>query len=96
MYKPILTRQHPNDPSGIQRIYRFPNGYGASVVQTTSSYGGYEGKWELAVIHSNRDDIDNFELCYNTEITSDVRGWLSEAEVEEILKQIEALPSGKE
>ena len=34
---------------GLQHIYKFPNGYGASVIKTDYSYGGKNGLWELAV-----------------------------------------------
>lgn len=35
---------------GIQRVYKFSNGFGASVVKHEFSYGGRKGLWELAVI----------------------------------------------
>lgn len=70
---------------GVQKIYRFANGYGASVVRHAYSYGGRSGSWELAVLDENDD------LCYDTEITSDVIGWLDEADVDVILAQIERL-----
>ena len=66
---------------GIQKVYQFPNGYGASVIKHDFSYGGPEGKWELAVL---KDE----ELCYSTNITSDVMGYLNDPEVDQILKQI--------
>lgn len=69
---------------GVQKIYRFENGYGASVVRHTYSYG-YPNMWELAVLDENDD------LCYDTEITSDVIGWLDWTDVEVILAQIERL-----
>jgi len=34
---------------GTQRRYKFPNGYGASVVRGPYTYGGPEGLFELAV-----------------------------------------------
>ena len=35
---------------GIQKIYRFKNNFGASVVKHPYSYGGEKDLWELAVI----------------------------------------------
>ncbi len=35
---------------GFQSVYRFPNGYGASVVCYAGSHGGKDGLFELAVI----------------------------------------------
>lgn len=69
---------------GIQKVYSFPNGYGASVVKHSYSYGGKDGKWELAVLKCE-------DLCYNTDITSDVLGYLNDPEVDSYLRQIEKL-----
>lgn len=35
---------------GVQALFRFPNGFGASVVQSIGSYGHEDGLWELAVL----------------------------------------------
>jgi len=74
--------------SGTQRIIRFNNGYGASIVNHSFSYGT-----EMAVIRFNGSNIDNFDLCYTTPITDDVLGHLSEEDVERYLNLIELLPS---
>jgi hypothetical protein len=63
----------------------FANGYGASVLQRRGSYGHDQGLYELAVL---ADD----GLCYDTPITDDVLGHLSEERVTEALRQIAALP----
>lgn len=76
---------------GIQKIYRFENHYGASVVKHNFSYGGKIGKWELAVIKFNSLDNFDFKLIYNTPITDDVIGYLDESEIDEILKNIKDL-----
>jgi hypothetical protein len=66
------------------RIY-FDNGYGASIVSHTFSYGGKSGLYELAVL---KDD----ELHYDNPIANgDVRGFLTEDAVTELLSQIEKL-----
>ena len=72
---------------GSQRIYRFSNGYGASVVRHEHSYGGGQGLFELAVLDSND------ELCYDTPITNDVIGWLTHEQVDELLDKISKLPA---
>jgi len=111
--KPVLVRKMPFG-DGIQRIYRFPNGYGASVVRVKFDFndpigrflgafcalmGGYfgsytdnENEWELAVIKFKSEKNDDFELCYDTSITDDVIGHLTEEEVEKILHKIKNLP----
>lgn len=68
----------------IQAVIEFENGYGASVIKGRNTYGGKEGLYELAV-------LKNGNLCYDTEITSDVLGYLTEAEVTTFLMQIERL-----
>jgi len=73
---------------GIQYLSFYPNGYGASIVQHKYSYGHDQGLWELAVIKGTEED---WNICYDTTITSDVLGYLSEADVEDVLLQIEAL-----
>lgn len=77
---------------GIQKLYSFENGYGASVVRHRYSYGGRDGLWELAVIRFGSDG--DYELVYDTPITSDVLGHLSDSEVEDVLRKIAALPIG--
>jgi hypothetical protein len=71
---------------GIRYLAKFPNGYGASIVMNGLSYGGRKGLWELAVLDDRED------LCYDTPITDDVLGYLTEDDVNEILDRIEELP----
>ena len=75
--------------SGEQHIYRFANGYGASVVRGPYTYGGPDGLFELGVIVF---DGDKWELTYDTPITDDVLGYLDLPEVAKILVRIAALP----
>ncbi len=91
MKTPTFERLHRRDPAGVQKLYRFPNGYGASVIRTQSSYGGRSGLWELAVIKYCGDGIDAFHLTYETPITDDVVGYLTDEEVDKLLTQVEEL-----
>jgi hypothetical protein len=91
---------------GMHRIYRFPNGYGASVIpevqfdhQTHRPYA-VPNLYELAVLKFKGKELDRtlgmptadeFELCYDTQVTSDVLRALKEHEVNKVLKEIEAL-----
>ncbi len=84
-----LLLEHPIH-SGIQRLYRFGNGYGASVVRHSFSYGSDEGLWELAVIRYLGEN-ERFVLVYDTSVSDDVIGHLSETDVNELLNKIEAL-----
>ncbi len=75
---------------GFQEVYKFENGYGASVISGgTYTYGGEDGLKELAVLKFKEDG--KYSLCYSTEITDDVLGYLTDEDVQRLLKEIEAL-----
>lgn len=78
------------DRRGTQRLFRFPNGFGASVVKHRFSYGGWEGLYELAVIAWESEEMWNID--YTTPITRDVIGYLSLKGVERELENIMRLP----
>jgi hypothetical protein len=72
--------------NGVQCRIQFDNGYGASIVRHNYSYGGKEGLYELAVLD------ENGKLHYDNPVANgDVRGYLNESEVTELLKQIQEL-----
>jgi hypothetical protein len=73
---------------GIQYLAFFPNGYGVSIVQHSFSYGNEKGLWEMAVI---KGDDEDWDIIYDTPITNDVLGHLSENEVDEYVEQVMAL-----
>ena len=68
--------------NNYQNIYKVDNGYGASVICNPTSYGNAMGLFEVAVL-----DKDG-ELCYDTPITDDVKGYLTFREVADILVDI--------
>ncbi len=73
-------------PWGTHWVYRFDNGYGASVIDSPIPTGG--APYELAVLRWLSDM--KFKLDYDTPITSDVlRGDC--AEINQVLKSIAAL-----
>lgn len=74
--------------SGVQAVVFFDNGYGASVIRGTGSYGVGDDLYELAVV---KGDGDSWDLCYTTGITNDVIGHLSEKAITNLLQEIEAL-----
>ena len=80
----LKETNYPHD--GVQHVYEFPNGYGASVIKHDYSYGGKDGLWELAVLNFDLDREG--ALDYNTDITGDVIGYLSWKNVENYLQEI--------
>lgn len=83
----IQSGHHPSG-MGYQILMRFPNRYGASIVRTPFSYGGREGKFELAVL---RWSGENSSIDYTTPITDDVLGYLEKGDVLETLRKIKEL-----
>ena len=75
--------------NGIQAIVKFENNYGSSIVKHMGSYGNKQGLYELAVI--KYDENDNWDIVYDTPITDDVLGYLTEDNVTDYLTQIEQL-----
>ena len=95
----IAEYQHPqlfslritrNMPGDLQILFRFRNGYGASVVQNGTSYGRGD-RYELAVIRYLGPGEHEWSLCYETPITGDVIGHLSISAAHKILNDIGAL-----
>ena len=82
----IVQKGYHDD--GVQYVFKFENNYGASVVKRWGSYGFNKDLWELAVIYWNDDE---WHITYDTDITSDVIGYLTNAEVDELLVQISKL-----
>lgn len=89
-YTPIFEAFH-QDELKEQRVYRFSNGYGASVVRGPKTYGGLEGHWELAVIRFYGDAFHQFDVDTTTCITDKVIGDLADHEVNTLLVAISAL-----
>lgn len=65
-----------------QTIYKFPNGYGASVIKFNYIYFGIE----IAVLRFDADG--NCDIDYSTPITDDVIGGLDEEERDKVLQRI--------
>lgn len=84
-FNDIQFKQHPLHTSGIIGRMFFPNGYGVSVVKHPRSYGGSEGLYEVAILSKNG------KLNYNTPLTSDVIGYLTQDDVDKLLIQVQQL-----
>ena len=79
-FKDYIEKQ--NDLGYPQTIYKFPNGYGASVIKFNYSYFGIE----IAVLRFNENG--NWDIDYSTLITNDVIGGLDEESRDSVLQNI--------
>lgn len=75
----------------MQTVYKFPNGYGASVIEI---YYFEEDYIEVAVVKF--DENGKYHLDFSTPITDDVIGVLDEEERDNVLQQIFDLEKLKE
>lgn len=116
---PVVDRQWPLSTSeedmklmgfgfaGDQLVYRFPNGFGASLVQIcvirkyakdAEVYTGIhpvtdERLWEMSVVYFNSEDDLDFTLTFETSVADDVIRFITDSRAELILRQIKELPS---
>lgn len=81
-----------NDIGYPQTIYKFPNGYGASVIKFNYVYFGIG--IEITVLSFDEDG--NWGIDYSTPITNDVIGGLSEEARDDVLQRIFDLEKLKE
>lgn len=89
----IIDRIHPNSPRfGHQWVFKFPNGYGASLI--TGGSGTY-GQYEIGVVKFHTEEGDSFNLTYSTSVTDDVMGHLDIKGIEKKLKKIKKLKKRK-
>lgn len=73
---------------GVGARATFPNGYTVSVVCHSYSYGGDAGLYELAVMRGGR-------IVYDTPITDDVLGHLTEDDVSAVMREVQELPKAQ-
>jgi hypothetical protein len=84
-FKDIEFKTNPiGEEFGVTSRTKFENGYEASVVKSEYSYGGRDGLYELAIFKDG-------EMCYDTPITNDVIGYLTEDDVTETFVKIQEL-----
>lgn len=91
MVEYMLTKKTHIIGHGTHEIYRFPNDYGASVIQHNYSSGGEEGLYELCVIKFYGENEEDYNPNYETYITDGCIGWLERNKVNEILKEIKKI-----
>lgn len=74
-------------------MYKFDNGYGASVIKSDYSSGHEYDLWELAVFHNGHICYDSVitYICYDSGLTDDVIGHLTATQVNSYLEKISKL-----
>jgi hypothetical protein len=88
-FKDLKFNKFENEERFGEGIYCrvfFKNGLGASIVRHKHSYGGPDGLYELAVLKKDTEDI-----IYDTIVTDDVEGYLTEDDVTNVLVNIQIL-----
>ena len=89
----VVLRDRYDDPfntenDGITYRICFPEvGYGASVIKHYGSYGYEKDLWELALL-TNRDGDGKWNLDYDEIVGWDVLGYLTDEQVNIVLKHI--------
>lgn len=73
---------------GGQIVFKFNNGYGASLIKHNGSYGGDQGLFEIAVL---KFDQNEWDIDYKTRLTNDVLGYLNKSKVDQTLRNIQKL-----
>jgi len=78
---------------GVQLVFKFPNRYGASLIQGPFTYGGPEGLFEVGIIRFVAED--DFELDYDVLFEEGVVGYLAPEECLDLFDEIYNLPEQK-
>ncbi len=72
-----LMKEEASELGGVQRLYKFPSGYGLSAVNSHILHS-YPFAWEIAVIKFASDT--DWSLDYTTPLTSDVEVFSTDEE----------------
>ena len=76
---------------GSQGLIFFPGGYGLSIVRfkipESTVYGSYcdDKTWEVAILKGTKNQ---WEICYDTELTNDVLTYQTEEDINRIIKHV--------
>ena len=87
-YYKAYSETFGKDQFAWQWRFKFDNGFGASVIKHEFSYGFENDLFELAVLEWTGD---YHEITYDTPITNDVIGYLTNDKVMDYLYQIKNL-----
>lgn len=83
-FSEIRERFQKHPYGGIRAVVEFPNGYGASIIQTSFSYGSELGLYEIGILKDG-------SLTYSSGITDDVIPRCDEKKVLSIVRKVASL-----
>lgn len=86
----VMEQAHPKMFGGVQRVYRFKDGYGLSVVNAPILHS-YPFAWEIAVVTGVKSDGSFESLSYDTELTSDVEVFDSDDDANNFIERASVL-----
>jgi hypothetical protein len=75
-----LESENPNEIGGINRVYRFSNGWGLSLINSPMAHA-YKYAWEAAVLNPDGN------LDYSTILTQDVEVFRTEVETNAFIEK---------
>lgn len=87
-YYKLYSQTFDRDPFNWQWRFKFDNGFGASVIKHFGSYGFENDLFEIGILEWDGED---HHLTYDTPISNDVIGYLTNEEVMNYLYQIKGL-----
>lgn len=85
----ICDEPHHTFAPGRQRIYRFANGYGLSLVNCPDLHA-YPFAWEAAVLRDVSEDGEEFSITYQTPLTNDVEVFATDEEANAFIEKARA------
>lgn len=80
-----LVSERKHFGGGVQKIYRFANGFGLSVVNSPILHS-YPFAWEIAVVKNLTEDGNSFDLTYDTPLTNDVEVFMDSATANDFIE----------
>jgi hypothetical protein len=75
---------------GTQRLYRYKNNYGLSLVNTPILHT-FPFAWEAAVIRFDNDESNVFQIIYDTELTDNVEVFFTDDKANAFIERAEQL-----
>lgn len=86
----LLEQPHPAPyVGGVQRVYRFPGGYGLSLINGPGARC-HSFAWEAAVIKGVQDNGRYDSIVYSTPLTDDVAVFDSDDEANAFIREAAA------